>query len=202
LFKSYRAGAPKQTNGSILKVALIPLLTGTAIVFRCESLSSRVASWSEKIFKDAVCTVNTWAYNFGFDSNILYWSDNNIPQKNERGYRVPLFVITTEDIPTHSAIILLGKTICSNINKAEGNNTVISVQEDNYFWLGDDAVWSDIIGYQQSYDIIVAERGLPQPGFYEMNRDYIHTHYKFGTFSAQTAEVFFAPEETLHPSLH
>ena len=191
-------------KNSRLKCCLISGAEKSAIVFRVEPNDPTLkgGSWAEKCFFDAVRQNQRWITSINIDGNVLAWFHQNVAQKNPKGYSIRLFVIYTDkQLPPHDNIINLGRYICQQLNSAPGNTTTTVLQQENFFWLPDGAVWSDIIGCDAALLQLVKDKGHPCPGYYDTHRAVIHGYFHAQTFSVELARSLHAPVDQVHPSL-
>ena len=190
-----------QDKNSKLKCALIG---HQAAVFRLEPNDPANAngSWAEKTFFECVKINAPWVIKINIDSTCLKWVHEGIPQKNPKGYDIRLFVIRFKsDGPlAKSGIISLGRYICEKINTVPGNNTLTTLDDKDFFWI-EKGVWSDVIGCDASIKELIKTTGTPCPGYYEMHKDAIHTHFHQGALSLELARLMHAPMDEVHPDL-
>jgi hypothetical protein len=196
-----------------MRVAVIKCCASetAAIVMRCEPLSSMQnssnAAWSEKVFSDALGSetkrTENWVTHLAISTMTYPWFDNNVKQRNNKGFPIRLFVMYADLVPTHNAVYKFCQSVCDCLNATPGNTTKISVDEKKMFWLpGNNAVWSDIVGNTKSCEMITYDKGEPKLGFYEEYEDEILTHFHYGSFDLDLAAYFYAPVATLHPSIN
>jgi hypothetical protein len=199
------------SKDSTMRVAVIKGVKSetAAIVMRCEPVSGMAnnsnASWSEKLFADALGSptkqTERWVLDL-FISLITYpWHHINIRQMNNKGFPIRLFVMYTDGVPSEDSVYKFCQTVCYYLNATLNNTTKITVDPKTMFWLGENAKWSDVVGDKQSCDMLTFGKGEPNPGFYEEHKDEILTHFHDGTFSENLASYFHAPDSTLHPSV-
>ena len=81
------------------------------------------------------------------------------------------------------------------------NDTNLLVDDNDFFWLVQPDVWSDIIGYDAAFNNIKKGKGNPYSGFYEANEAFILTFFHPNSFDLNLARSLFAPNSSLHPSL-
>jgi hypothetical protein len=155
-----------RNRNSTLKCCLVHGINNIAIVFRCESIDkqSTNGSWSEKLFSDAIRLNSSWVKELNFDSEILNWYHNNLSMKNPRGWPIRIFSIRVEEEPPELALKNLGRYICQQVNDLARDDTNLSVNDNDFFWLSQPIVWSDIIGNDAAFLNIKKEKGNPRPG--------------------------------------
>jgi hypothetical protein len=163
-------------------------------------------SWAEKTFAEAVFsrTPPTWATALNFEQKQLKWFHDNLPQTNRKGYPIRMFYIRSEqEIIPKEHLVRLGKHICDNINQDEGNTTTITLDEPSFFWLEENPVWCDIIGYDAAWRKLLIETGPTSsfPDYYVRFKKTIHSYFHTGTFGVELVQALGAPPEELHPSL-
>jgi hypothetical protein len=63
-------------------------------------------------------------------------------------------------------------------------------------------VWADVVGYQEALKMLVKKtiNQVPQPGFYEMYRDLIHSHFHSGGLTLDLACALHTPMDQVDPS--
>ena len=174
---------------------------GTEIVFRIQPNDPQnPGSWSEKVMFDCLRQRKNWAMTIGVDTQMLPWHHNNIRQENVRGYPIRLFKIKVKKKPAVGQLVQLGEHICQHINAHPGNDTVIQIRRNDFIWLTDKPVWSDVIGFDAALAKLIKIAGQPMPGFYELNHKLIDCFFKPGTLSADLARILHAPLDQMHPS--
>jgi hypothetical protein len=193
-------------KSSTLKCCLIKGTKKSAIIFCVEANDHmwKNGSWSEKCFFDAVChNEECWINSINIDGTVLAWFHQNVPQKNLKGYSIRLFIIHMDkELPPKKNILNLGCYICQQLNVAPGNTITTTLQEHNFFWLPDGAVWSDAIGCNAALLQLIKEKGQPCPGYYKLHRGVIHMYFHPQTFSLDLARTLHAPIDQVHFSLH
>ena len=189
---------------STLKCCVIHGPTTSALVFRVQPndiVRNLGGSWGEKCFFEAVRLKKQWVLDIGVDNTCLSWYHDNIEQKNPKGYAIRLFVIKVEGPPpTKDVIVDIGNYICRHINDADNNKTTTKIEEASFFWLPDDAVWSDIIGYDAALAALIRDAGPPCDGYYDLHWATILSYFEAGSFSLELARTLRAPNEQIHPS--
>lgn len=191
-----------KNKNSMLKCCLIPAGLDSAIVFRLQPIDPTCNNWSEKCFFDALRRHDEWVTRLAFDTNCLFWFENNIPQKNSKDFTTRMFVIRTEDNPSDEQLVRLGHHICAEINKLPNNTTTTLIDENSYFWIPrGEAVWADIIGIDEALAQLTKKHGHPHPGYFELHKDTINTYFHSGTYSVPLARALHAPVEEIHPSV-
>lgn len=187
---------------SLLKACILETKNGASIVFRCEPKDSAVSSWSEKVFCDAVKSGEKWARKLNFRRKFLKWFQDNEPVQNAGGYDIRMLVIDCDERPAKDSVIGLAEFVAGQINSAPGNRCNLSVDKKNFFWLPDDAVWSDIIGVDQALEDLIDNAGSrPEAGFYDKHKDLIHKYFAPETFALDLARALHAPLDQVHPDL-
>lgn len=204
--KPASTGAREADKDSKLKCVIIQGENGTGfIVLRCEPNNSayRNGSWAEKSFFDAVRNKEDFVDLCNIDNDMLQWFNNDQAQKNPKGYAIRLFNIPCAECPSEESAIKLGEFICQNINAMPSNNTTITVDPTNYFWIPTSAhpVWSDVIGSDAALKDLVAKKGTPVHGYYDHNAEAIHSYFRPHTFTLDLARVLYAPPEQVHPDI-
>ena len=188
-------------KNSTLRCCLIEMPDGTDIMFRIQPNDPQnPGSWSEKVMFDCIRLKKNWTLAIGVDPYMMPWHHNNIKQENARGYPIRLFKIKVKKRPKKNQLLKLGQHICEQINAQPGNQTTMEVNQDDFFWLDDKAVWSDVIGCDASMEKLFRLVGQPLPGFYELHHKLIHCYFKPGTLSAALARILHAPIDQIHPS--
>jgi len=185
----------------------VPGTKSCSIVFRCEpnDKSSYTGSWSEKLFWEAVRNRATWKDEIGIADRVLEWADDDVVQKNNKGFAIRLFElpVEVEALPTFATLVKIGDFICNTINALPDNKTTLSIDPDTYLWLTPlgSAVWSDVIGSEAAYLKMIRLCGQPIPGYYERNLAVIHTFFRPESFDPDLARRIYAPFEQIHPEL-
>jgi len=136
--------------------------------------------WAEKIASDALRDKKPWIVAYSFHDRCLHWYHHNLPQQNSRGFFIRLFVIyATGPPPPKDALIRLGNAVCEHVNNSPGNNTTTTLDPNDYFWGGDNAVWADVIGNNEALAALYRETEVtgPSTGYYEAYRDVILTYF-------------------------
>ena len=189
-------------KNSLLKCCLIHGPETSYIVFRFEPVDKNGGSWSEKCFHDALYKNLPWVIKLNFQSKALAWFHDNEEQKNDKGYAIHLFVIPTgSGLPPKQHLLDLGKHVCNMVNRMPKNNTTAMVDEHSFFWLPDDAVWSDIIGCEAALNALLDETDLAITDYYKTYEDTIHSYFHHSSFDCQLASILRAPPCELHPSV-
>ena len=204
--KASAADGHGNDKDSKLKCVIIRGFNGSAsLVFRCEphNPNYRNGSWAEKAFFDAVRNGHDWVKMIEVDSEMLHWFDNDQPVLNPKNYNIRLFVISCAETPEEESVMQLGQFICDSINDMPNNSTTISINKDNFFWIPNEQgpVWADVIGSDAALKTLVEKKGMPKAGFYDFNKDVIHTYFRPHTFTMDLARVLHAPIEQVHPQL-
>ena len=106
-------------------------------------------------------------------------------------------------MPTEESVAQLGEFVCQNVNAAPDNNTTLSLQRGDCFWIPNQSnpVWSDVIGSDAALKDLVSKKGAPMLGFCELNAEAVHSHFRQNTFTVELARVLHAPHEQIHPQL-
>jgi len=190
-------------RNSKLKCCVIRGVNMCTVVFKCEPNDTQYTngSWSEKIFSDAVRSNSSWIKELNFDTEFLYWYQNNVAQKNPKGWPVRMFTIQVEEEPSKDALKKLADYICQQVNQVPRNDTTLTVDDNNFFWIQPPVVWSDIVGYEAAFLMIKKEKGDLHPGFFVENEDYIHTFFHPNSFDKELGRALYAPTRALNPSL-
>jgi hypothetical protein len=199
---------PQQTYGRnvYIKMCIVRGHGGNFnIVFRFQHQNPTAPCWPEKHCNDAVAKNRPeWVTMLNIDPRTLVWYDENVLMENDRKYGVKLFVIRAAgNVPAKQHLVELAQHIAAQLNNTRGNNTTTFVDEQSLFWKTENAVWSDVIGFDESLRSLLEETDTvhPFPGFYETNRDIILTYFHTGTFSQELASLLHAPASELHPSI-
>ena len=186
---------------SILKAVILKDLDNTGtLLFFCLPRDPEVSSWSEKTFFDCLRKGAAWVRQLNFASKCLFLFKDNEPVVNAKGHTLRMFQIKVSEVPPEESVIKLGRFIAKNIDEEPGNKTKLGVEPDNFFWLKD-AVWSDVIGIEASMDMIIEQAGPTCDGYYEKNKDLIHTHFSKHTLGMNLARALHAPMDQVHPDL-
>jgi hypothetical protein len=199
----------RNQKDSVLKCCLIKEPNGYTLVFRCECLdpTNEFGSWAEKVMAETTykgIKEETWMTLLGFDKVYMNWYHENQEMKNPKNYNIRLFLIRCNNnkvIPKED-IVRLGKHICACVNATPKNKTTLHLDEQSFFWIGDDVTWSDVIGFDASLtslENVTTKR--PAPGYYERFKKTIHSHFHAGSFGTELAAHLHAPPEEIHPSL-
>ena len=131
------------------------------------------------------------------------WIHNNVLQLNDGAFHIRLFVIFMDrPFPAKENLFRLGQYICNNLNAVPKNNITLSIDEQSFMWLGGDAVWSDVIGCNAALHALFEQTrtNSPSPGYFDVNRDIIHSYFHEGTLSRELAATLHAPDIEIHPS--
>jgi len=141
-------------------------LQKAAIVFKFEPKDpfNKSGSWAEKCMHDALRDQLDWVVQLDFEPNPLHWYENNIEMKNPKNFNIRLFVILADQLPTKENAVALGKHICSNLER--GSNHPTTVDPRSFFWIEENVVWSDIIGYDAALQSLYNLTGEPYQGKY------------------------------------
>jgi hypothetical protein len=158
-----------------------------------------------------------WTTKYCFTPKVLFWFHKNQKQVNTRRFAVRMFFIETIQLPKEKEkFVMLGKSICENINQINKKQQIEAGNEDrakdivavpnnemDYFWIPEDAVWADVIGNDAAYNQLIQKIGAPhgQDNFYRNNKDIIDTYFHTGTYSLDLAHILHAPPEEMHPDI-
>jgi hypothetical protein len=197
--------ASQQDKDAQLKCCMIAGPKSSTIVFRIQPNDPDIpgGSWAEKCFFDALRFDHPWLKNLNFHTSVKPWFHNNVPQTNSKHYPIRLFLIPTEaKLPPKEAIVSIGNYICTHLNAVKGNKTKTSVDEQSFFWIDHDAVWSNVLGYDAALQALIKEIGQPTLDCYDKHHRTIHSFFHPGTFSVELACTLHAPLEQVHESLH
>jgi len=210
LFGIQGTAPPNGTIGvdrnATLKCCVIRGPNKFALVFRVHANHPMFfgSHWGDKLFFDCVRERRQWVVNLSISDRLLKWYDRNLPQQNSKGFFIRLYVIYAKgDVPPKQNLLDLGKVICDQINQCVGNNTVTTVDTDNYFWGGRSAVWSDVVGIDEAQVLLYKETNVvePMPGFYEVHKDLILSYFREGQLPASVGARMYAPFEAIAQSL-
>jgi hypothetical protein len=160
--------------------------------------------WGDKFFFDSVRERRQWVSNLNISDRVLKWYDRDLPQQNTKGFFIRMYVIyATGNVPPKQNLIDLGGVICEQVNRCVGNNTVSTVDKDSYFWGGESAVWSDVVGTDEAQVLLYRETNVvePMPGFYEEHKDLILSYFHKGHLPASVGVRLHAPVEAIAVSL-
>jgi hypothetical protein len=144
----------KNQRDSNLKCCLIREPNGYSLVFHCECIDPTYesGSWSEKVMAETMYKghkEDNWMTLLGFDKQHISWYHENKEMKNPKNYNIRLFVICCKNdriIPKED-IVKLGQHICACVNATYRNTTTLRLDEQSFMWMGNNATWSDVIGF-------------------------------------------------------
>jgi len=181
------------------------LITGprNAVVFRLHPSHLNGSCWPERFFAEFVDKHFGFAAQLSFSNKILTWYHNNVRQVNDKGFGRKLFMIFTEGpLASKTAIVKMGKAICTKLSEISKNN--VTLDEENFFWLPDGAVWADIIGDDaaQQQVLMATNTIIPVPGFFETNKEIICSFFHEGAIPNHVLKYFCAPFHLIHRSNH
>ena len=187
---SNTAKALKAKNrDSTLKCCLLSAGLDSAILFRLQPNDPTNNNWSEKCFFDALRRRDNWITDLAFDSSCLFWYENNVVQKNPKGYYIRMFAIRTEKNPSNEQLLNLGHHLCTKINELPGNTTKTEIDETSYFWIPrEEAVWAGIIGIDEALVQLTKSKGHVYAGYFEIHKAAIDTYFHSGTYSLALAQ--------------
>lgn len=167
-----------------LKCCVIRGPEKTGLVFRLQPSHPDPTwnCWTDKVMFDCMRERRQWVLDFSIHSTIMKWYHNDLPMKNIKGYCVRLYVIFSQDTnPRKESIIRLGEAICNNLNESPGmaSDTQATLIVDDFFWGGDEAVWADVLGMKEALSLLklATRTSYITPGYYEANRDVIHSYF-------------------------
>jgi hypothetical protein len=195
------------SRNSSIHCAVVEGLLHWFLFFYVQSLSitNPNNSWAEKLFSDALKKQLPWIVAMGICDRTYQLHIRNVAIKNAKGYFVRVFLICTQGArPPRQSLLHLGNHICAQLNAIKGNDTITSLDEQTFFWLGeDDVVWADVVGSDEAYKLLLKETNtaVPLPGFYEEHATVIHTYFRPMSFSKELLANLHAPENMLHDSL-
>ena len=193
-------------KNSTLKLCIIKGPARNGLVYRLQPNhpSPTWNCWPEKVLFDAIRDRKGWVVSLCFHDRVFSWYDHDVPQQNDKGFFVRLFpIFTVGTVPSKQQLLNLGRTICDQLNRSPGNNTTTTVDEESYFWLGGDAVWSDILGSAEALTALFRETNttFAFPGFYEANAALIHSYFHEGRLTQEIARTLHAPGYDLSPAI-
>jgi hypothetical protein len=210
LFGIQGAAPPNGTIGvdknGTLKCCVIRGPNKFALVFRLHANHPMFfgSYWGDKLFFDCVRERRQWVSNLNISDRVLKWYDRGLPQQNSKGFFIRMYVIyATGSVPPKQNLIDLGGVICEQLNRCVGNNTVSTVDKENYFWGGKSAVWSDVVGTDEAQVLLYKETNVvePMPGFYEDHKELIWSYFHKGRLPASVGARLHAPVEAIAVSL-
>ena len=184
--------APTIDTDSKLRAVLIHSISESAIVLRCEpnDPNNTSGSASEKVLLQAVNDGLYIVEQFNISSEQLLWYDRNTPMKNKGGVPIKMVYIPLMGrLHPKDTIIRLAHEMCCAINNLPGNNTTISMDSENFFWLPDGAVWSDVIGVDAALTTLELIFREPNPRYYRQNRIKINDFFHVGSFENDLAHI-------------
>lgn len=177
------------------------------IFFRVEPIDSTLKTvWPEKVWFDDLRKGAAWVRNCGIDEKTLEWFHEDEAQLNAKGYPIRLFVVKLQATPAKGDVIRLGRFICENINAAPGNQTTISVSDDEhqFFWIDrSDVTMEEVLGTNKALSMLLAETTggqTPMPDYWVKHHDIARSYFRSGNFSIGLAQFLQAPPEEIHPS--
>lgn len=104
-------------------------------------------------------------------------------------------MIHLQSIPTKDLIRQIGDIICSNLNNLPNNKSTVVVDSEDFFWIDNNAVWSDIISSTVCLQIIENYKGRAYQGFYEKYQPYIATFFRDSSMPQHVISSLFAPQK-------
>lgn len=196
------ATGTRARRDSYLKVAITePPNTELVFKFDPQDPNFKNGSWSEKILADSIKRRDPWTIDIGFNSTFYPCFYMNEEQKNSKGYTQRLFGIPAQVVPSIENLVAAMEYICEQINHSPGNNTTVSVNRNDIFWMNGKVTWSDIIGRLNACTRLQGQTGPIGDGYYEQNKALIHSHFPLETLTMEECQLFGAPLEQLHPGL-
>jgi hypothetical protein len=183
----------------------------TAIVFRIEHVR-KDKTYSEKNFADLigipprnpnanqVVTKAPWADQFNFDKSPLYWYHDNKKQlSGNSNWATRLFVMRLNGKPTKEQVIAIGEELVALYNRSEniGKTDFLCFNRNQYFWLPDPVVWSDILGQNGACEELLRVTqisGAPDQHFFQQHKKLCRAFFRPKSMSAQVANLLGAPQ--------
>ena len=192
------AAEEDRSNKGLLQFALIPLPISCLLVKFAPN-----GFWAEKIMNDALRAKAPWLMPLMPIPITFNFFHKGSPVKNDRGYNIRMFGFNCGNEPEDDALLELGKHICNEINKTEGNNTVCEIQKDRLFFTATRlTTWNEVCGPTFALRHLQEQaRESVHRLFYEQHKDLVHAHFAPGTFSPVFAQMTGAPREEIDPEM-
>ena len=138
------------------------------IVWKVDAINSELqnANWAEKVLLEAIKNPSSWAAKFNFEPDTRDWVHNDTIMyvSTHNRFKIRLFMMTVMEKPAMKQLVGLGSMIAYNVTNTKDNYCPLFFNENNFLWLKNDVVWSDIIGTMAGKQMIRAEKGEPVPG--------------------------------------
>lgn len=154
---------------SKLKFCVIQGSVESAMVFCFEPLhpNNIKGPWAEKLLVDAVKANEKFVTDLRIEDDILYWFHNNEAQMSPINYGVRLFFVRTLQLPKDQSVVAFGKHLCKKLADLPRNWAKAFFDENDYFWLQQPVVWSDVIGTNAALRTLLSiNKGLAYSGTY------------------------------------
>ena len=181
---------------SVLKAVIVPK---SAIIWKIEPKDPTISAWSEKVFFDCIRANSDWVAALNFENMTEKWFHENKEQQNPKGYPFRLFVQRVEGEIPEKQLFEMGKYISSKVTSQPGNTTKLLFDGNESSIFKDNAVWSDVVGYDRALELLKRETGQPSPGYYEKWNEKIHLYFRHGTLSQDLARILYAPNIEISP---
>ena len=142
-----------------------------------------------------------WLKELGFITALKFYHKNDVPEKNAKGYKTPLFLlkypnpITAAEIPVES-LYTMGSYIADKLNAVKSfyDNKTFCHKENLFFGSPDD-VWADTIGTVDAWKELCWHHPLAEMDWYDNNQNDLHLYFKEGELPMEFAELIGAPPE-------
>ena len=168
-------------NVSELRVVVIKGLKGTSdVLFRCEpSVEGRnTCSFCERVIYDALKSDVSWTKCFNINRRTFLWYLNNSLQSNTKGWPIRLFHIPLDREVDHIQLLQMLHHLCNVVTSCKGNKERLIVNEEDLYWMDDNVVWSDVIGFSTAISMIRLQKGNIYAHNYEEHEDFILTYFR------------------------
>jgi hypothetical protein len=191
------------SKDSNLKCVLIKQPNRHALLYRVEHVTAGPTArcYAEKLFNDSVKSQDpkSWAKNLHFKEQPFHWNHEGRDMLNQDNFNIrlfPLYVKPSDN--TQAKAIHLANEICKylNLDQQYGKTTV---DPDNFFWLPENAVWSDVLGEDEAVNALFRETRTAEayPGYFDANKKTIFTYFRRTEISKTLGEVLCAPNSAV-----
>ena len=138
----------------------------------------------------------------GFTKFTCDWHDNNVVQKNNKGYPIRLFPILLQQEPTEEAALTIARQVAAVLTELTQNSPRTVVNESNFIFKKK-VVWSDLVGNDKALALIQQLHGFPtdNPSFWKDHGKSMCAYFHPRTYSRELAAILHAPTEMIHPDL-
>ena len=165
------------------------------------SILTPLTTFTFQRMKDEIHGQASWTRDLGFITAMKVYHINDVPQRNGKNYKVPLFMLkypnplTPDQVPVES-LYTMGSYIADKLNavKSYYDNKTFCHKEKLFFGSPDD-VWADTIGTVDAWKELCWHHPITDFEWYDNYHNDLHLYFKEGELPMEFAEMIGAPPE-------